>query len=324
MIENAGHNQMKYQLEDGEGEPIDDDLLIGGNSFGSREDALAQEPWASSHAAIPDPVTVEPVEQDDETTEDSENTMTYDFVDNGDSDESDNNSDDDFGSQRWGLGDHSRISSENRTGLLESIEATMSETDAEMDEEIRDVLGDAAELVDSADVSNFECPVEACGLGHSHPDTKHDIRSSGSVGYNVTENFADRMEFCPYCHCGVNELSMLLEFFHYIDTEVFAGRDFSGVRDLDPEVVNVIYNLMTTENMDFTPAVRAASTRYNSPAHVIVPGSVRSELREFIKLRQDIDADASRAPIHSEAREAIQQLRDGLLDVTDSHPEKGI
>jgi hypothetical protein len=246
--------------------------------------------------------------------------MTYDFVDNGDDAQSGNSS---LGNERWGLGDHTGLSAKNREGLLDSIEATMEEAGEGLDDELRGVLEDASGLVSQTSVSNFECPIEACGLGHSHSDTKHDIRSSSS-GYNVSSAFADRMEFCPYCHCGVNELSMLMEFFHYIDTEVFDGRDFEGVRDLDPDVVNNIYNQMNTEGKNYRQAVRYVASEYGQPVHVLVPSDVKSELQSYISLRQSIEADAGRAPIHSEAREAISELRDGLLDVTDSHPEEDI
>jgi hypothetical protein len=250
----------------------------------------------------------------------ADTTMTYDFV-NDDNDDQDDDSN--LGNGRWGLGDHTGLSAKNREGLLESIETTMEEAGDGLDDELRGVLEDASGLVSQTSVSNFECPVEACGLGHSHSDHKHDIRSSDS-GYGVTSDFADRMEFCPYCHCGVNELSMLMEFFHYIDTEVFSGRDFSGVRDLDPDAVNAIYNQMKTEGKDFRKALRYVASEYGQPSHVLVPSDVKNELQQYLSLRRSIDADAGRAPIHSEARGAISELRDGLLDVTDSHPEEDI
>lgn len=302
----------EYEVVNDDGEPVQDGIYESKTKANARARRMEKSLRGSTFH-------VEVIGQSDETNDgDSDNTMTYDFVDTND-DESENN----FGNQRWGLGDHNGLSAKNKKGLLDSIEATMEEADESMDEELRSVLEDASGLVSQTTVTQFECPVEACGLGHSHPDTKHDIRST-STGYNVTREFADRMQFCPYCHCGVNELSMLMEFFHYIDTEVFNERDFSGVRDLDPDVVNMVYNQMQTEGKRFQPAIKYAAAEYGQPTHVLIPSEVRDELRDFINLRQSIDTDAGRAPIHSEARNQISELRDGLLDVTDSHPEEAI
>jgi len=197
---------------------------------------------------------VKEVEQDDEMTDDSpknmnyefdllgsqipatmyepSKNMTYDFIADNDSEEQDDNQDSDsFQSQTfdWGYGEHSTASGDDLDVLGGQIQATMDELDEGVDEEMVAVLEDAQELVGSVSINDFECSHPDCGLSHGHGPNKHDIRnsvnSSGIEGFNITDEFADQMEFVANCHCGANEAGMLVQFFHYFNIPMFSDQE---------------------------------------------------------------------------------------------------
>jgi hypothetical protein len=254
-------------------------------------------------------------EQNDETTSGSNETMSnYDFISNGEDDESDNQSDD-FSTvgNKWDLGDHSTASSNERHELSESIRQTMDALDDDVDGDLKSVLEDASNLVEDTSISRFECPVEACGLGHSHPDHKHDIRS----GFNVEDAFAGQMQFCPYCHCGVNELSMLMAFFPYITEPVFTDQhEFEGVLEVEPDVLEDLYNRYNQGGETVSRAVADAAIQHGRDESDLAPLGVREDLKRFFQRRQDIENAANAAPIAQETRGVITQNREALEEQT--------
>jgi hypothetical protein len=68
------------------------------------------------------------------------------------------------------------------------------------------LAGVVDESVDKIKDEDFECP--KCGLSHGHSIEKHDIRQT----FGVTDLFVNAvMEFNPLCHCGLHELSRLVD-----------------------------------------------------------------------------------------------------------------
>jgi len=208
--------------------------------------------------------------------------------------------------RRWSLGDHSVDSGLDSQELDDAIENVR-----EVNEDLAGVLEETRDMVETTSVSGFECPV--CGLNHGHSDSKHDLRSA----FNVEADFADQMEYCPYCHCGVNELAMLVDFFHYISIPVFTDQhEFEGVLEVPPEVVDEVHREMKEsrqdmdrETLDVKGAVRATSNEYE------VPREVLDELETFYERKENIKSAADSAPIAGETREAIEDARKELESV---------
>jgi hypothetical protein len=248
-------------------------------------------------------------------TDDNQTSMSnYDFIASDDDAQADTTSDDfnTVGSM-WNLGDHSTASSVDRSGLSDSINSTIEALDDDIDGDMKEVLQDASRLVQETRVSNFECPVEACGLGHSHPDHKHDVRDS----FDVLGSFTDQMEFCPYCHCGVNELSMLMAFFPYISEPVFEDQhEFEEVLEVEPEVINGMYRLYIEDDMTVSQAAGKAAARRGVAESELVPLGTRDAIKAFFRRRRSIEKAAQAAPIAQETRQAIESNRVALEEAT--------
>lgn len=230
------------------------------------------------------------------------NTMSYNFIAN---DTEQNNDETDFNTvgSMWTLGDHS--SSEIDTVFADTLGDTMKNLDSEIDSEMMDVLEDAQSLIQNKRTTRFECPIEACGLGHSHSDHKHDIRA----GFGVTESFAAGMEFCPYCHCGVNELSMLMPFYSYISVDVFED-DFSGTEEVTPTLLNKLYDrFKSTNGVGFNRLCTIVAEETAFSEKVAFPLGVRDDLEAFCEVRKKIENAANAAPIAGETRTEINDLR---------------
>lgn len=131
--------------------------------------------------------------------------------------------------RKWSLGSHSTVT--NLSG--DALNSIIGDLDDEVDGDLKGVLEEAAGMVSAATVSGFECPV--CGLNHGHPDDKHDIRDA----FDVAADFADEMQYNPYCHCGVNELAMLLDFYDEIEAPVFTDEPFFSSKDFDRRVEQI-------------------------------------------------------------------------------------
>jgi len=281
--------------------------------FDSRSEAVDCLNWPEADTIKEEVYHTVPDEQDDETI-DSNNTMSYDFIQNG-NEEDDNQTEDDFSTvgNKWTLGDHSTASGEDRHELSESIRQTMGALDDDVDENLMDVLQDASDLVEDTSVSRFECPVEACGLGHSHSDHKHDIRS----GFNVESAFADSAQFCPYCHCGVNELSMLMEFFPYITEPVFTDQhEFEGVLEVEPDILDSMYRRYIQDDLSVNVAAATVAREFAVDESKAVPLGVREDLKLFFQRRRNIENAANSAPIAQETRSVIEDNREALEEQT--------
>lgn len=118
--------------------------------------------------------------------------------------------------RKWGLGAHSAQPVVSEADLQASAEKLRG-----LDDDMAEMFENAADMVGSQKTSlgRYECPV--CGIEHKHGSDKHDIRDTGSDGLYVDPDFAERMEFNPNCHCGVNELAMLMDFLDHIPVQVF-------------------------------------------------------------------------------------------------------
>lgn len=118
--------------------------------------------------------------------------------------------------RKWKLGTHTGTPSIDSDQLRAEAEAFKG-----LDEDLADLFTSAADMVSEAEAVDWEC--NTCGLGHGHSATKdnHDIRDS----FDVTQEFAERMEFNAACHCGVNELAMLMDFYEHIAMPVFEDED---------------------------------------------------------------------------------------------------
>lgn len=262
--------------------------------------------------------------QNDETA-DSQTTMSYDFITNGDEESENNNGDQNGNDWNWGYSDHSTATDEERSDLSESIRRTMDALDSDVDEEMMAVLQDASDLVEDISVNKFECPHEECGLGHNHPDWKHDITASTDTseirsaiaGFNISDRFADQMEFQRNCHCGANEAAMLVQFFPYISIPMFSDQhEFEGVLELEPDVLDEVYRVYNEDDVSVSVAAgRVASSRGQSESEV-VPLGLRDDLKAFCERRQQVEQQAQKAPIAQETRAVIEANRKELEEVT--------
>lgn len=306
----------KYVLEDGDGNRVEDsDQFPEGPVYEDRMIAERYKPWAENF--VPSPVTIETVEQDDETTDDSNTNMNddYSFIGNDSDDNDQQTTEDDFSvvGNKWNLGDHSTASGDETNALSDAIGETMDSLDSDVDEEMFSVLQDAQDLVRSTDIHRFECPSEDCGLGHSHADHKHDIRSA----FDVEGDFAEQMQFVPYCHCGVNELAMLVQFFPYISVPVFADQhQFEGVLEVDPDILDSMYRRFNEDDTTVHRVAGMVATEYGVTESEAIPLGVREDIKLFFERRRSIEKAAQAAPIAQETRNAIEEARDQLEERT--------
>lgn len=251
----------------------------------------------------------------DEDNDDNETTMSYNFITTDDEDESEEQTADD--SWTWDFGDHSTASREERSALSHAIGDAMSGIDEDIDSEMMDVLEDAAGLVSDTRINQFECSHEDCGLGHSHPDWKHDIRASTNSaeirsmipGFNITDSFAEEMEFVPFCHCGANEAAMLVQFFPYFSEPMFNDQvSFDSIEELDADVLlELIQNVVSGE---MTPKEVASNTAARGTAMLV-------DIETFLNRVQQIQNQADKAPIGEETRHLIEANRRDLEEVCD-------
>lgn len=240
----------------------------------------------------------------------------YDFIANDDEQTEENDDTEQFNTvgSMWTLGDHSSASTSERTNLSKSIEETLSQLDDDIDGDMKAVLQDASDLVNDTRVSDFECPIEECGLGHSHPDHKHDIRSA----FNVTSTFADSIQFCPYCHCGANEMAMLVQFYPYITEEVFTdSHKFENVLEVEPVLLDELYREYN-EGSTVKEAVRIVASQRGIPEGDVAGHGIRGELTLFFRRRQSIENAANAAPISQQTRRLIEENREELEEMTSS------
>jgi hypothetical protein len=138
----------------------------------------------------------------------------YDFIDDGA-----RRDDHKFGHETtdpswWGLGEHREDNDTDWDSVLDELEDTIGNVPG-----MEGLLGEAEDIASSYKDFGFECPV--CGLSHGHSTDKHDVRDF----FAVTDEFVDKMQCNPYCHCGVHELARLLNYFRSIEVQVFEDQD---------------------------------------------------------------------------------------------------
>lgn len=145
----------------------------------------------------------------------------YDTMFGGSSTDS-NQSSDDYTIRRWKIGSHAVPAYVD----ADDIRATAQDNKS-IDADIAAALSTAADSVESVNITDYECPV--CELGHTHgvndgpgEGAKHDIRDEP---IHVRDSFAEAMTYNPVCHCGVNELAMLLDFYPHMGVSVFEDDD---------------------------------------------------------------------------------------------------
>jgi hypothetical protein len=247
-----------------------------------------------------------------EDNDDNETTMSYNFIATDDEEAEEQTADD---SWSWDFGDHSTASTEERSALSQAIGDAMDGIDEEIDGDMMDVLEDAAGLVSDTRINQFECSHEDCGLGHSHPDWKHDIRASTNAaeirsmipGFNITDSFAEEMEFVPFCHCGANEAAMLVQFFPYISEPMFRDQEsFDSIEEIDADVLmNVIRSVVSGTG---TPKEIASNMASRDTA-------MFADLQTFLNRVQQMQNQADKAPIGEETRNLIEENREDLEEV---------
>ena len=225
----------------------------------------------------------------------------YDFIRNSDDAQNDNNNS--FGADLgWGYGNHNSSRVSEASG---AVNDTIETLDDEVDDELLDVLEEVANIVEGAEVSAFEC--EVCGLTHSHAEWKHNITNPTDTtnlrtnipGFNVRDEFAIHgMEYNPRCHCGVNELAMMMPFFGYMSTAVFSdeSRMMSVLEAGAAAVEATVRDVMGGGNP------RDVAAKLSN--HSIVAGD---EALMFLSRVEDIQSAANNAPIPAETRQDIEQ-----------------
>jgi hypothetical protein len=230
----------------------------------------------------------------------------YDAAMFGSNDAATNTSDDDeepFEVRKWRLGDHAARPTVDRDTL--SVDAAKTRG---VDDELADLLDAAAARVPDFSLYDFECA--KCGLGHGHGDTKHDIRS----GFNVRPGFAELMEFAPNCHCGVNELAMLLDFYEHIQTRVFTdGEQFAPVKSIPSGAVADIRAAIREAEHDedrATPTVRDAARQTDHFRRL--SGEQLDALAAFFDRADGVRAAAGNADIADTTAERIETVRESL------------
>lgn len=202
---------------------------------------------------------------------------------------------------KWSLGDHGVQSGLTSDELEEEIERVDG-----INDNLRNVLQDAHAQIQSLDLAGFECPV--CGLQHGHSDTKHDIRS----GFNVSSEFADTMEYVPYCHCGVNELAVLIDFYSEFERSIFEDDDeFEAVSTIRNDYVQAVCQfLRDNSNGDGSVTVKDAVQSFGWEDHI--PSKHYDDLARFFERWIDIKNAANKAPIEQSTRAEINEIRNEL------------
>ncbi|WP_372611671.1 hypothetical protein [Halomonas sp.] len=223
---------------------------------------------------------------------------------------------------RWSLGSHTADAGIDTEQLDSAINQVK-----DLNPGLADVLTAAKKGISESQVTRFECNI--CGLGHTHQDHKHDIReeyASNDPGFGVTDQFVEEMEFCPYCHCGVNELSMLIDFFGYLSQPVFEHEDFDAVLGLDPDSLmsycqtrrNLVLESEPSEEVT-NPQIFAESSISEEEGEYILDNS--DEFDEFYNLWMDIKSAANGAPIAGETRDDIAELREIIVEAISEESE---
>jgi hypothetical protein len=305
----------EYVIVDENGEPLPEE-----SAFGSLNDAKTVAARISANRIGSYHVTEVETAAENNSDDDTPS-MNYDFLtaDTDAQSENTDDTDDRFADWDWSLGNHSTVSEADRNSLAGPMSATISNLDDDVDGETKDILKDALDAVTNTNVSDFECPHEDCGLGHGHHDGKHDIRSDSNAspiaGFDITDRFAEQMEFVPYCHCGANEAAMLVKFYPYIDGAMFNDSErFEGVDEVEPDVLERLYQVYTQGSngraYSFSRACATVANEKGLDESLAIPLGVREDVKAFFDRRSQIEGQADSAPIGAETRAVINESRD--------------
>jgi len=269
-----------------------DEFGVEHGTHDEKNEAIHQAEFIENRYGVETFVDERVVDEDDGNEEDD--TSEFQFLgDLIEPEREEAGDEDDWAVQRWSLGAHSMGEFGDTVGLLDELQAA----NEPVNDELAGLLKDAANLIARSTVSGFECPV--CGLNHGHADDKHDIRSA----FEVTERFANLMKFVPYCHCGANELAVLVDYIHYFRSQMFADQDeFASAVALDPELVDDVFRAYGGER-SMRDAVKAAG--YDIPTDV--SSDEVAALEKLHYRRQRIKG--VRAPISAETRTKIDEER---------------
>lgn len=221
---------------------------------------------------------------------------------------------------RYHVGSHSMPTETDANDLRRDAENLRG-----LDDDAADLLEQAAETYESMDKdpSGWECP--DCGLRHSHSMVKQGHQLTEEHGLNVRTEFAEGvLNYNQRCHCGVNELSMLLDFVEHIDMRIF--RDLANDEIPGPSVVTTAERLR-----DAVPAEekRKASLDDSYETRREILNDMGSELVQEAQSWQGTDGltrvvsvrnAADSAPIHSTTKQDIESIREALDDDLDRDP----
>lgn len=187
-----------------------------------------------------------------------------------------------------------------------------------------DLLEQAAEMYESMDrdPSAFECP--DCGLRHSHSMTKNGHQLTERNGLNVRSEFANQiLNFNQRCHCGVNELAMLLDFIEHIDVAVFRDIDND---DIPPaRVVTTAERLREAiaegEHDEFTDdSVETRAEILDDVGRELVQAAQEWQGSDGLTRVLSVRNAADSAPIAQKTREEIETIRQALASELDHDP----
>lgn len=227
----------------------------------------------------------------------------------------------DRGVKRWSLGEHQETDTDSDWDDVEDSIQNIEDAAPGLAE----ALSEAKDTVQTFKVGGYECPV--CGLNHSHSDDKHDIRDDGRDGLHVTEEFAEQMKFCPFCHCGVSELARLVMYFTEIESvPMFKDQhEFESVLELPTPTVRNVFRAMqevTIEEAaeDYNMRLEGPKDRKLDMSEAIewerrrtgirenpVPADIRPDLRKFYERVRRIRGAASSAPIPSDTEQELNK-----------------
>jgi hypothetical protein len=293
--------------DDGNDDEAADVEYVVHNRFGSEMGRYPTEEEAADEK--PPFGYVDTVEVEDNEDEESEaESEEYTFIGDGGvvSEEGGQNAESEP-KTNWSLGVHTTAA----TQTSDFIQNALGELDEEVDGDLRGLLEDASSLIQPDAVNTFECPV--CGLNHRHSDRKHDIRSAPGQanGFRVEDVFADEMKWVAYCHCGLNELAMLVDYFGYMTIPVFRDQhEFEGVLELDGGVLKEIVTKWNELEGEAIAPISVEDAVIESGNKFNVPPDLYPEIQTFyVSKWRCIKRAANGAPVPKSVRTGVQERR---------------
>jgi len=179
---------------------------------------------------------------------------------------------DGFDHGRWSRGRHAGAN-ERQDEQAEQIALEEMLAGMDLSEQRQELVDDLLEKSESIQSFEFVCPL--CNHGHEHGDNKHDLTYDlGYAGFRVRQEFADQLEWEQGCHCGLAELSMLMDYFEMIDQQVFEDQD-NPEFDLDSRIEKI----------------RAEEGNAPNPDHVYADLRETREQLDSLREEQEMESD---------------------------------